>query len=180
MHESPSLLSAWESFYVIVGSSGGALIGLQFVLLTLIADRRRLASGGTLSAFGTPTVVHLAGALVVSAIMSAPWPALMPLSVLLGAWGVGGVCYTGVVIRRARRQEQYQPVLEDWVWFVTLPGMSYAVLTAAAAWLPTNTKNAAFAVGAAALALLLIGIHNAWDSVVHVVVTSAEDEPTAE
>jgi hypothetical protein len=32
-------LAGWESFYVIVGSSAGALIGLQFVVITLIADR---------------------------------------------------------------------------------------------------------------------------------------------
>lgn len=38
MHESANALAAWESFYVIVGSSGGALIGLQFVVITLIAD----------------------------------------------------------------------------------------------------------------------------------------------
>ena len=31
-------LSGWENFYVIVGSSAGALIGLQFVVITLIAD----------------------------------------------------------------------------------------------------------------------------------------------
>jgi UPF0716 family protein affecting phage T7 exclusion len=30
--EHASALSVWESFYVIVGSSGGALIGLQFVV----------------------------------------------------------------------------------------------------------------------------------------------------
>jgi len=29
---------AWEGFYVIVGSSAGALIGLQFVVLTLIGE----------------------------------------------------------------------------------------------------------------------------------------------
>jgi len=34
-----SELAAWESFYVIVGSAAGALIGLQFVVLTLIATR---------------------------------------------------------------------------------------------------------------------------------------------
>ena len=28
----------WETFYVIVGASAGALIGLQFVVLTLIAE----------------------------------------------------------------------------------------------------------------------------------------------
>lgn len=31
-------LAGWENFYVIVGSSAGALIGLQFVVVTLIAD----------------------------------------------------------------------------------------------------------------------------------------------
>ena len=35
-----SLLAAWQNFYVIVGSSAGALIGLQFVVITLIADSR--------------------------------------------------------------------------------------------------------------------------------------------
>ena len=29
----------WESFYLIVGSAAGALIGLQFVVITLIAER---------------------------------------------------------------------------------------------------------------------------------------------
>jgi len=31
-------LDGWENFYVIVGSSAGALIGLQFVVLALIAE----------------------------------------------------------------------------------------------------------------------------------------------
>lgn len=34
-----SELARWGSFYVIVGSAAGALIGLQFVVLTLIAER---------------------------------------------------------------------------------------------------------------------------------------------
>jgi hypothetical protein len=33
------LLSEWANFYVIVGSAAGALIGLQFVVVTLIAER---------------------------------------------------------------------------------------------------------------------------------------------
>ena len=31
-------LNGWENFYVIVGSSAGALIGLQFVVITLISE----------------------------------------------------------------------------------------------------------------------------------------------
>ena len=36
MPEAPTLFTAWESFYVIVGSSGAALTGLQFVVMALI------------------------------------------------------------------------------------------------------------------------------------------------
>jgi len=32
-------LGEWENFHVIVGSSAGALIGLQFVVITFIAER---------------------------------------------------------------------------------------------------------------------------------------------
>src|SRR5881409_1234294 len=68
--------SAWENFYVIVGSSAAALTGLQFVVVVLGAEARSLRGADTVSAFGTPTIVHLCGALLISAIMSVPWRAL--------------------------------------------------------------------------------------------------------
>ena len=51
-------LTAWESFYVIVGSSAAALIGLQFVVMTLVADsgRRVPADAASINAFGSPSV----------------------------------------------------------------------------------------------------------------------------
>jgi hypothetical protein len=178
MTESASALSAWESFYVIVGSSGGALIGLQFVVITLIAGRRNLATAGALGAFGTPTVVHLTGALLVSAIMSAPWPTLVPVSVALGICGLGGIAYGAIVLRRARRQKDYAPVWEDWVWHTILPFASYAALTLSAASLRSDRGGPLFGIGAAALAMLFIGIHNAWDTVTHIVVSSPDDGST--
>ena len=67
----PSTLRAWESFYVIVGSSAGALTGLQFVVLTLITEAGVIrGSGETLAAFGSPNVVHFCAALLVSAIFA--------------------------------------------------------------------------------------------------------------
>jgi hypothetical protein len=67
-------LAGWENFYVIVGSSAGALIGLQFVVITLIASRPvapGLAQAG--AAFATPTIIHFGSVLLLSAILSAPW-----------------------------------------------------------------------------------------------------------
>jgi hypothetical protein len=66
-------LDGWENFYVIVGSSAGALIGLQFVVLTLIAERPPLRAPEVAAAFATPSVVHFAVVLLLSAIVSAPW-----------------------------------------------------------------------------------------------------------
>jgi hypothetical protein len=176
MPESANALSSWESFYVIVGSSGGALIGLQFVVITLIADRRRFATKGALSAFGTPTVVHFTGALLLSALMSAPWPSLVHMSTVMGTCGVGGLFYGAVVVRRARRQTDYEPVWEDWLWFSALPGACYAALIVSAVLVRTDLPHALFVIAGAALGLLLIGIHNAWDSVTHIIVSDAENQ----
>lgn len=55
-------LSGWDNFYVIVGSSAAALIGLQFVVITLIAYTQRRSTHGSIGAFAGPTVVHLGGA----------------------------------------------------------------------------------------------------------------------
>ncbi len=171
-------MSAWENFYVIVGSSGGALIGLQFVVMTLIADKRQRTQTGALSAFGTPTVVHLTCALLVSAIMSVPWPSLVSLSVAVGACGAGGVVYGAIVIRRARRQTDYEPVWQDWLWYHLLPCAAYATLAVTAVFLRTGSRIGLFAVAGAALGLLLIGIHNAWDTVTHIIVSNAPDVET--
>jgi len=174
MTEPVSALSSWESFYVIVGSSGGALIGLQFVVITLIAARRDLATSAALAAFGTPTVVHLSAALLVSAIMSAPWPSLVALALAVGACGLAGLGYGAIVLRRARRQKDYDPVWEDWLWHTILPFASYAWLTVGAALLRSHPQRGSFVIGVAALGLLFIGIHNAWDTVTHIVITGSD------
>src|SRR5262245_21406859 len=152
-------LTAWESFYVIVGSSGAALIGLQFVVITLIAEMRPRAATGSIGAFGTPTVVHLGSALVVSAAMSAPWPSIAQTSVALGVFGFAGLGYGLVVIRLAHRQKVYAPVWEDWLWHVILPCGAYGAIAVAALMLGAASQVALFVIAGAALGLLLIGIH---------------------
>jgi hypothetical protein len=165
-----SPLVAWESFYVIVGSSGAALTGLMFVVIALIAESRRRSTGREIEAFGTPTVVHFCAVLLVSAILSAPWHALWSVGLALAACGAGGVVYGVIVTRRARRQTGYRPVLEDWLWHAVLPLIAYALILIAAVMLPRYPQPVLFVVGAMALLLLFIGIHNAWDTVTYITV----------
>jgi hypothetical protein len=168
MESAHALLGSWESFYLIIGTTAGALTGLQFVVMALIADTPGPASADNMNAFGTPTVVHFCLSLVVAVLVSAPWHALAPLAWLIGALGCIGAVYTLIVLRRARRQTIYRPVLEDWIWHTALPMVAYIALISAAAVLPAHAESALFVVAAVVLALVMIGIHNAWDSVVFV------------
>ncbi len=162
-----SPLIAWENFYVIVGSAAAALTGLMFVVITLIAGIRMQRSAGTVAAFGTPTVVHLCAALLVAALLTAPWQTLWNVSFPLGLSGLAGVIYVLIVLRRTRRQTDYQPVLEDWVWHVAFPLASYTAFLVTAFLLLSNPVSALFASGAGTVLLLFIGIHNAWDTVTY-------------
>jgi len=65
----------WDSFYVIVGSAAGGLIGLQFVVMTLLADRPPQRAEEAAPAFATPTIVHFGTVLFLAAILRAPWSA---------------------------------------------------------------------------------------------------------
>jgi hypothetical protein len=162
-------LSSWESFYVIVGSSAAALTGLQFVVIALVADLRQ-SSMREVSAFGTPNVVHFCAVLLVSAVLSAPWHRLSSAGLAIGICGAAGVAYAVLVIRRARRQTGYAPVLEDWLWHAAFPLIAYAALLVAALTLHPHPADSLFVIGAAAVLLLYVGIHNAWDTVTYIAV----------
>jgi len=164
MQESHSLLVVWESFYVIVGSSGAALTGLQFVVIALTTESTRRSTGRELAAFGTPTVMHFCAVLLMSAIISAPWRGLSSVALALGACGVAGVVYCGITFRRALGTTEYKPVLSDWIWHTILPSIAYASLLVAAILLQRFPERTLFVVAAVALLLLFIGIHNAWDT----------------
>ena len=156
--------SEWESFYVIVGSSAGALTGLQFVVMALLSDLGRRATSDTIGAFATPNIVHFCVVLFVSAVMSAPWRGLSGTEWFIGLTAFAGLVYVSIVTLRARRQEGYEPVLEDWIFHIILPYASYATLLVASVELGREETAALFLIGAASLLLMFVGIHNAWDT----------------
>lgn len=170
------LLTSWQNFYVIIGSSAASLTGLMFVVITLITRARVRMSSEPISAFSTPTVVHFCSALLIAAILSAPWQALWNAGLLLGLSGLGGVTYVVIVLRRTRRQTDYKPVLEDWLWHTVFPLVSYTVLVVAAILLQGNPVPALFGIGAGTVLLLFIGIHNAWDNVTYLTIEHSQPE----
>jgi hypothetical protein len=155
----------WDSFYLIIGGAAGALIGLQFVVLTLIADRGIESSPTAANAFSTPTVFHFSTVLFLAAFIRAPWHSLRTPSVIGALVGIGGVAYIVKIIRDMRRQTAYDPVWEDWAFHAIVPLLAYLTLFICAPVALYDTRSALFAGAAATLALLFTGIHNAWDMV---------------
>ena len=98
-----------------------------------------------------------------------PWHTLPPAGLVVVAIGLAGLVYSGVVIRRAHRQTGYTPVLEDWIWHTMLPPLAYFAMVAGGAFLSAWVDVPLFVIAFAALLLILIGLHNAWDTVTYVI-----------
>jgi hypothetical protein len=178
MHEAMALtlLQRWQNFYVVVGSAAAALTGLQFVVLAVITQMRMRNSAGGIDAFSTPTIVYFCTSLLLAAVACAPWNGLLGFAAIVTACGAAGTVYAAIVTRRARRQSAYRLVLEDWLWHVILPLSAHLMLLAAGLALPQRPAPALFTIAAAALLLLFIGIHNAWDAVTYMVVQRLESD----
>lgn len=160
-------LNAWDNFYVIVGSAAGALIGLQFVVMTLIADRPTTVSPEAGRAFATPTIIHFCCCLLISALINVPWPDIAVGSYLGGAVGLAGLLYMVLTFARMRRQNAYTLDWEDWTFHVLLPFLAYGLLVLSSLASIAHARQALFGVGVTTLLLLFIGIHNAWDAVAY-------------
>lgn len=171
-------LTEWQNFYVILGSSAGALIGLQFVAIALIAEmpyRHGVEQAG--HAFATPTIVHFGAVLLLAGILSAPWHAIASAAGVWGLMALAGVVYVVIVARRMKRQPAYLPEFEDWLFHVLLPFAVYATLAISAFAARSHARGALFAVAGAIMLLLFIGIHNAWDAVTyHIFVSKPQHE----
>lgn len=170
-----SLLDGWENFYVITGSCAGSLIGLTFVVIALLSEAQKVRLHG-LNAFVTPTIVHFAAVLSLSAYLSMPHQTPWSLSIGLALGGLAGLIYGGIIwFHITRPGSDYTLVRDDWAWHVLAPSFAYGGWLACAIAVHTRPPAALFAIGVIALSLLLVGIHNAWDVAVFVTMARRKD-----
>jgi len=164
-------LSGWSNFYVIVGSSAGALIGLQFVVIALVSSLRPETAAGGARAYATPTVTFFATVLLTSALLSIPhqtrgWVVAELLSI-----GLIGTLYVMRVSRHIRVLEAYTADKGDWAWFLVLPLTAFVAMFASGVVLWSKPGAALDIAAGSALLLLFVGVHNAWDGAVYMVTT---------
>lgn len=160
-----SLLAGWENFYVIIGTSAGGLTGLTFVVIALVKDKTTIdVKPSGIRVFVTPTIVHFGGVLAFAAFMNLPHPSVLALSVVFVLAGIAGVVYSAVIgASMPGPGSVYVAVREDWVWNVIVPMVIYAGLVLSGFVIWRWHTAALYAVAGLTLALLFVGIRNAWD-----------------
>ena len=168
-------LSGWANFYVIVGSSAGALIGLQFVVIALVSSTRTQALSSAVRAFASPTIMYFSSVLLTAGLLSIPHHTEASLGIVLLAIGAAGLGYVARVATHMRRQESYSPDRGDWLWFVFLPAGAYASALVAGVTVWSAPGASLVIAGGSAMLLLLIGVHNAWDSAVYMIANPPPD-----
>jgi len=159
------MFGGWENFFFLVGSAAGALIGLIFVVITLTAGQDRLRVSRGTPVYVTPIVFHFAVVLVVSAISEIPGIPSFAAGGIFAACALAGLAYAVVTTIRlcSSGWEDPKPEWSDKLFYGFLPTIIYIALASAAAALWVDARKAVFAVGIIMLALLMLGIRNAWD-----------------
>lgn len=158
----------WENYYLMVGSSAGALIGLMFVVVTLTAGRGRAEVDRGKRFYTSPIVWHLAVILTLSGMAAVPHLTPRVFGVAAGGAALLGL---GIGLRSTIGIARW-PGAPDWVgfdtfWYGIAPAMAYVGLTIAAYGVFRGREWGEMAVAADLMALLLVSIHAEWDLVTY-------------
>lgn len=160
------MFQGWENFFLIVGPSAGALIGLMFVVVTLSQgrDRQQYETGKHL--YTSPVVWHLGVVLLLScAAVAPPMTRLVfgSMVAILAAIGIGFGLRSTIGIMR-HKLTGADSLFDTWFYGV-IPTVAYLCMAASAVAILLDGVWAESAFAASLMALLLVSIHAEWDLV---------------
>jgi hypothetical protein len=161
------MFPGWENFYLIVGPSAGALIGLMFVVVTLTAGRERDQTEQGKHLYTSPIVWHLAVVVLLSGAAVAPAIGAKVFGVLTAGVALLGILLgirSTVGIARRQLTGPENNMFDTW-WYGIIPLIVYIGLAGAAVAVLVGSAWSAEAVAAALMALLMVSVHAEWDLV---------------
>jgi hypothetical protein len=153
-------MEAWHDFYLMLGPTAGALIGLLFVVITLTANMERKRASEGITVYLSPTVFHLGAVVFLSGIALAPNLPPRMLAGLVLACGLIGLAYA-VYIGRGLVTADMETYTSDFWWYAVAVGVLYAELTVTGGLFFSGSQAAPMALAGGLLVLLLILVHNA-------------------
>ena len=160
------MFEGWENFYLLLGGASGSLIGLLFIVITLMAGRTREQTLQGASVYMTPLVFALAAVLVFSGTALAPHVEPGLVGLVMGGGGLGGLGYGLWIMLRFRKLNLgEQPHWTDWWCYCVAPVVLSTLLVIAASTVWLDQALAPRAIAVVLMLMLLMAIRNAWDLV---------------
>ncbi|HEX6741360.1 MAG TPA: hypothetical protein VF079_06145 [Sphingomicrobium sp.] len=168
------MFEGWGEFYLLAGSAAAVLIGLIFVVISLMQDRSRssVLSGSRL--YMGPIVLGVSFVLVLSA------AALMPgierdqfaaIAAVVALWGLARAIISSLGIARLKDEVHWTDL-----WFYGVaPSVVYVGLGAVALAFWRDWAWAKSGLAGAVTAILLLAIRNEWDLITWI---APRSEPT--
>ena len=172
------MFAGWDSYFLLIGGAAGALIGLLFVVAGLTSGLQREDRLRGASLYLSPVVFHFAVVLVVSGAALAPRLSAPHMAIVVGVCALAGLVHLAYVTAGiASRRTPAPPHWSD-VWCYGVGPLGLYAALAGAAWAVWAAASwAAYAVAAAGMALLLIGVRNAWDLVTWLAPAPTDAQP---
>jgi len=160
------MFSHWGEFYLLAGSAAAVLIGLIFVVVTLMSDRPRSSVLMGSRLYMGPVVLNVSFTLVLSAAALVKGMTPGAFAIICGAVAVWGLVRGVLTIAGIRGLSGEDAAHWTDVWFYgVIPSVLYAVLAAVAGAFWSEARWAEYGVAAVIMAILLVTIRNEWDLV---------------
>lgn len=160
------MFEGWGEFYLLAGSAAAVLIGLIFVVVTLMQDRPRSTVLNGSKLYMGPCVLQVTFVLVLSATALIPGVSSTEFAMISGAVSVWGVARGLISIKGIRDLTGTDKAHWTDLWFYgVIPTALFLVLGVVtfAAW--RDLPWAAQGVAAVITGALLLSIRNEWDLV---------------
>jgi len=157
------MLSDWHEFYALLGTAAAALVALLFVAVSIATDvlSTEPESRRNTATYMTPVVFHYANILFLSLIVLIPTQTWESFGIVIAVASIGSFGYSLFVMMRVHRNSISD--LSDRLGYGAVPMLCYAT-GLISSWLILHEQPAGLnLLAAAALALLLTNIRNAWD-----------------
>ena len=156
-----SMFEHWGEFYLLAGSAAAVLIGLIFVVISLMQDRSRstVLSGARL--YMGPIVLGISFVLVLSAAALTPHIDRLTLAVIsagVALWGLARALMSSFGIHRLKGVHW-----TDFWFYGVIPSVLYLALAAVALAYWTDCPWANHGLAAVVTGLLLSAVRNEWD-----------------
>ena len=171
------MFERWDEFYLLAGSAAAVLIGLIFVVMTLMQDRPRSSVLAGTKLYMGPVVLQVSFVLVLSAAALVPGidaRSFSLVAVVIAIWGLARGVWSAIGIWRIEGGEVHWT--DKWFYGV-MPTALYVALAVMAWAFWIGQPWAAIGVAVVITGLLLLSIRNEWDLVTWLAPRPDSDSP---